>query len=161
MVDCGDTVFDALIWGAVKREYNSRMRAGHPVIVEAFHAYTSVRSCQICAQEGMRYYLTRSASVTGLLGRAANLLISSSEICAEEGGCDQVGIAGGDTAADVYHRILFNLTFKTGLQPLNSRSAIRQLEKLWSMSAQLTSKSSHNKGYVRIRATNYIIKLTN
>ena len=38
-----------------------------------------------------RCYLTRSAKVTGLLGRAASLLISSSAIWAEEGGCDQLG----------------------------------------------------------------------
>lgn len=71
-----------------------------------------------------RWYFTRSASVTGLLGRAASLLISSSEICAEEGGCDQVGTAGGNDATDVYHRTLSDLTLKPGLQTLHSMSAI-------------------------------------
>lgn len=39
--------------------------------------------------------MTRSARVNGLRGLAASLLISSSGICALEGGCDHVWTAGG------------------------------------------------------------------
>jgi hypothetical protein len=59
--------------------------------------------------------LTRSAKVTGRLGDAANLLISSSAIWAEEGGWDQVGIDGGNAASDVYRRSFCDLSFTIGL----------------------------------------------
>jgi hypothetical protein len=76
----------------------------------------------------MRSYLTRSASVTGLLGRAASLLISSSGIWAEEGGCDQVGMAGGNVAAEVYNRVLSDRSLTRDLIGLANSLAIRTLD---------------------------------
>lgn len=81
-------------------------------------------SDDLCRGERRRCYLTRSAKVTGLLGRTASLLISSSGICAKEGGCDQVDIAGGNVAAEVYHRALFGPRRSRGLQALAKSSAI-------------------------------------
>jgi hypothetical protein len=62
--------------------------------------------------------------VTGLLGRAASLLISWSGIWAEEGGCDQVGITGGNVAAELYHRALLVPSFTTGFKALAESSPI-------------------------------------
>jgi hypothetical protein len=68
--------------------------------------------------------LTRSASVTGLLGHAASRLISLSAICAEEGGCDQEGIAAGKLTAELDHRILYGRSSDRALQGLSKTSAI-------------------------------------
>ena len=49
-------------------------------------------------------YLTRSARVNGLRGLAASLLISSSGICAVEGGCDHPW-TGGKVAVDMLRQL--------------------------------------------------------
>ena len=75
-------------------------------------------------REMRRCYLTRSANVTGLLGRAASLLISSSAICAEAGGCDQLGEARGNVAVEVYRRVSSGLGFTRVLKALVRSFAI-------------------------------------
>lgn len=61
-------------------------RGGRPCLLGS-----SMSEAEACWYREKRYYLTRSAKVTGLLGRAASLLISSSAIWTEGGGCDRGG----------------------------------------------------------------------
>jgi hypothetical protein len=64
--------------------------------------------------------LTRSAKVNGLRGLAASLLISSSGICALDGGCDHA-CTGGKVGIDVYQRLPGRCTRCTRLARVRER----------------------------------------